>query len=204
MSRLYDEQVRLLSEDFLAFCDTFGVPLFPWQREAFGGATERVKGRFVHSLSGISVPRGDGKSAGAAKVGAWRFLFGPQPQEVLSVALDYEGARVVLDHAKRTLRLHPDLEAGLDFRADGIVNSATDSWWRIRSRDHLSSRGLHPDLVLYDEVGWSESDELFSSLLAAQASVRDPLFVVVSTVGRKKTGPLWRIKALAETDGVVA
>jgi phage terminase large subunit-like protein len=148
------------------------------------------------------VPRGDGKSFGGAAAGAWRFRLGPQPQEILSVALDFEGSRVVLDHAKRILRLHPDLEAGLEFRADGILDTETGSWWRIRSREHTASRGLHPGVVLYDEVGWAKDDELFASLLAAQASVKDPLFIVTSTVGRRKTGPLWTIKTLAE--GAVA
>src|SRR5262249_49016035 len=62
-----------------------------------------------------------------------------------------------------------------------------------------ASRGRHPDLVLYDEAGWSRDDELFSSLLAGQASVNDPLMLVTSTVGRRQSGPLWRIKELSES-----
>jgi phage terminase large subunit-like protein len=195
---LSDRELHRITEDFVFFCDSFGVPLFDWQREAFGGATQRVEGRFVCPLGGISVPRGDGKSWGAACVGAWRFLFGPQPHDVLSVALDFDGAKVVLDHARRLLRAHPDLEAGVDFRADDILNPSTGGSWRVKSREHTASRGLHPDTILYDETGWARDDELFGSLLAAQASVRDPLFLVVSTVGRRKSGPLWRIKELAE------
>jgi hypothetical protein len=53
--------------------------------------------------------------------------------------------------------------------------------------------------VLYDEAGWARDDELFASLLAAQASVADPLFLVTSTVGRRQAGPLWTIKELAES-----
>lgn len=52
--------------------------------------------------------------------------------------------------------------------------------------------------MIYDEVGWARDDELFASLLAAQASCLDPLMLVVSTVGRRKAGPLWRIKEMAE------
>jgi phage terminase large subunit-like protein len=109
-----------------------------------------------------------------------------------------------MDHGKRVLRSHPDLEEGLEFRADSIVNPETGSCWRVKSREHTSSRRLHPTLVIYDEVGWANDDELFASLLAAQASVHDPLFVVVSTVGRRKSGPLWTIKQMAEEDGVLA
>jgi phage terminase large subunit-like protein len=204
LDELSNSDLLHLSEDFRAFCKAFGIPLFSWQDEAFGDATRREAGRFVYPLSGISVPRGDGKSLGGAAVGAWRFRLGPQPQEIISVALDYDGARVVLDHAKKILRAHPDLEEGLEFKADGIENPATGSWWRIKSREHTSSRGLHPNVIVYDEIGWAKDDELFASLLAAQASVHDPLFVVVSTVGRRKSGPLWTIKQMAEEDGVLA
>ena len=51
---------------------------------------------------------------------------------------------------------------------------------------------------IYDEVGWARDDELFTSLLAGQASVEDPLMLVGSTVGRRKSGPLWTVKTLAE------
>ena len=41
--------------------------------------------------------------------------------------------------------------------------------------DAVSTHGRHPTLVIYDEVGWARDEELFSSLLAGQASVEDPL-----------------------------
>jgi len=195
---LSDTDLLHVSEDFLFFCDTFAVPLFPWQREAFGDATQRRDGRFSYHLGGISVPRGNGKSFGAAAVGCWRLVFGPPPQDVLSVALDFDGAKVVMDHARRILQSHPILVGLCEFKTDTIVIPSTGSTWRVRSRDHTSSRGLHPNVILYDEVGWAKDDELFSSLSASQASVFDPLFLVVSTVGRRKSGPLWTIRALAE------
>jgi phage terminase large subunit-like protein len=170
------------------------------QRQSFGEAVRREGGRFVHELAGISYPRGNGKSWGAACVGCWRLTCGPQPQLVLSVGLDYEGAKVIVDTAARILRGQPDLEASVEIRADSIIVPSTGSRWLIRSREHSASRGLHPDLVIYDECGWARDDELFSSLLASQASVSDPLMLVVSTVGRRKTGPLWRIKELAEQE----
>jgi phage terminase large subunit-like protein len=193
-----------LAEDLLVFADTFGVPFYPWQVEAFGEACRRDGGRFVHPLAGISVPRGNGKSYGAAVVGLWRLLCGPPPQLCLSAALDYEGAKVVLDHAGRLVRSHPDLEAAVELRADSILVPATGSRWLIRSREHSSSRGLHPSVVLYDEVGWARDDELFASLLASQASVLDPLMLVVSTVGRGQSGPLWKIRALAAQEAAEA
>ena len=58
-------------------------------------------------------------------------------------------------------------------------------------------------MIIYDEVGWARDDELFASLLAAPGSVEDPLQLVVSTVGRRRTGPLWQIKALADAGEAV-
>ncbi len=195
------ELLLRLSEDFLAWCDHFGISLYPWQTDAFGGATRREGGRFVHPLAGVSVPRGNGKSWGSAAVGAWRLTTGPAPQEILSEALDLEGGKVTLRHGDRILRSHPELEAAVEFRADSIIVPSTGSRWIVRSRDHTSSRGLHPDVVLYDEVGWVRDDELFASLLASQASAPDPFFLVTSTVGRSRSGPLWRVKELAEAAG---
>jgi hypothetical protein len=96
------------------------------------------------------------------------------------------------------VRQHQALTAAIEVRANGLYLPGTGSRWTITSRDHTASRGRHPDLVLYDEAGWVRDDELFASLLAGQASVSDPLMLVTSTVGRLKSGPLWRIKELAE------
>jgi Phage Terminase len=191
---------KAIGEDFGLFCATFDLGLYEWQQAAFTeGACRRMAERFVTPLSGVSVPRGNGKSDGAARVVAWRFRFGPQPQTALSVGLMTEGAKVIVNHARRIFRAHPLLGEGVEERADGFVIPATGSRWIIRSRDHESSRGEHPDLVTYDECGWASDSELFSSLLASQASVLDPLMLVVSTVGRRQSGPLWQLKELGES-----
>jgi hypothetical protein len=190
--------LRAIVDSFPAFCARFGVRLWDWQQEAFGAAVRREPRRFVYRLAGISVPRGDGKSFGAAAVGVWRLVTGPPPQEILSTALDKDGARVTLRHARSIIRQHRELAASVEILANGFVVPATGSLWTITSREHTASRGRHPDLVLYDESGWAQDDELFSSLLAGQASVLDPLMLLTSTVGRRQAGPLWTTKVLAE------
>lgn len=190
---------RTLGDDLVGFCDTVGIRLFDWQREAFGEACRREHGRFVHRLAGISVARGNGKSWGAAAVGLWRLVTQPGCT-VLSVALDYEGAKVILAHAKTMVRGSEKLAAVIDEKETQLSVPETGSRWLIRSSDHLSSRGLHPDIVILDEAGWAQSDDLFTSLLASQASARDPLALVVSTVGRRQSGPLWSVKQAAEAE----
>ena len=199
MSFLDRRSVARAMLPFQEFCGRFSIPLFDWQREAFGSAASREDDRFVYRLVGISAPRGDGKSHGAAAIGLWRLVAGRPRSHVLSTALDLEGARVVLEHARQMVRRHPVLSDGIEIRADGLTVAATGSRWTITSREHPASRGQHPDLVVYDEAGWAKDDELFASLLAGQASVNDPLMLVVSTVGRRQSGPLWTIKQLADS-----
>lgn len=184
---------------FVEFCKRFAVPLFSWQREAFGAATQRRHDRFVYPLAGISAPRGDGKSHGSAAVGVWRLVAGPPCCDIISSALDLDGARITLDHARAIIRRDASLSDAIDIRANSLHYPAADSRWTITSREHTASRGRHPDVVLMDEAGWLKDDELFSSLLAAQASVPDPLFLVTSTVGRRQAGPLWTVKHLTES-----
>ena len=183
---------------FLDFCDRFGIELFPWQRDAFGAATAREGDRFIRPLAGVSVPRGNGKSYASAAAGVWRLAGWSGRCDILSSALDLDGAKVTLEHANAIVRSQPALAEAIDIRANGLHLPATGSRWTITSREHTASRGRHPDLVLYDEAGWARDDELFASLLSGQASVDDPLMLVTSTVGRRQSGPLWTIKQLSE------
>src|SRR5262249_15069639 len=107
-------------DSLLVFADRLGLTLFDWQREAFGAACTREGGRFKFRLSGISVSRGQGKSYAGAVVGLWRLLCGPPPQDIVSAALDLEGAKVVLDHARRIVREHPALERTVEATATGL------------------------------------------------------------------------------------
>jgi phage terminase large subunit-like protein len=190
---------RDILDSFRAFCLAFNVTPYPWQAEDFGEATRRVNGRFVYRVAGISAPRGDGKSFAASAAGLWRLVAGPAPQDIISAALDVDGAKVILDHASRIVRANPGLDDAIEIQSGALLIPSTGSRWTVVSREHTSSRGRHPDLVLYDECGWARDDELFASLLAGQASVPDPLMLVVSTVGRRRTGPLWTVKALADS-----
>src|SRR5262249_17231318 len=93
-----------LLDDVLAFAGQFGVQLYRWEEQAFGAACRRDGGRFTYRLAGASVPRGNGKSYGGAVIGVWRLLCGKPPQDIISAALDYDGAKVVLDHARAIVR----------------------------------------------------------------------------------------------------
>jgi hypothetical protein len=189
---------RALLDSFEAFAEWAGVTLYPWQREAFRQAAERDLGRFRYRVAGVSVPRGNGKSFAGAVFGLWRLLTGAPGQDIISAALDLDGAKVVLRHARTIVRGRSEMDRVIKTQTDGLYVPATGSRWTIVSREHTSSRGRHPNLIIYDECGWARDDELFASLLAGQASIDDPLMLVISTVGRRQSGPLWTVKTLAE------
>src|SRR5439155_17329010 len=127
-------------DNVLALAGRFGVQHYPWQRQAFAAACRREGGRFLHRLAGISVPRGNGKSYGGAVVGLWRLFCGKPSQDIISAALDYEGAKVVLDHARSIVRGHPALAGAVEVRADGLLVPSTGSRWTVTSREHTASR----------------------------------------------------------------
>ena len=104
-------------------------------------------GGCVHRPAGISVPRGNGKSYGGAVVGLWRLLAG---QDIISAALDYDGAKVVMDHARGIIRAHPALAGTIEVQANGLYVLSTGSRWTITSREHTASRRRRPSLCLYD------------------------------------------------------
>lgn len=133
-------------ESFTAFCAAIGVQLYPWQQEAADGL-RREGGHFVYPVVGWSAPRGDGKSFLEMLVGVWRLLVGKPPQDIISAALDADGARVVMNHARMLLSRNPTLAQGIDVRATGLVVPATGSQWTITSREHTASRGRHPNVV---------------------------------------------------------
>ena len=189
---LTPEQAVTIREDFLLWCDHLGIALFDWQRQAFGEALRREGGKFRYRIAAISVPRGNGKSKGGAICGAYVMTTRRKPH-VLSSALGIESAGVTMQYARDLFKTR----RGARVLTNEIRVASNDARWTITSREHTSSRGLHPDLILYDEIGWAADDELFASLLAGQASVDDPLMLVISTVGKRRSGPLWQVKELA-------
>src|SRR5438046_9593905 len=93
-------------------------------------------------------PVGMGKSYAGAVVGLWRLLCGPRGHEIAPVALDYEGAKGVLAHAKALVRQHPVLAREVEPSANGLSVPGRHSRWTLVSSDHSSSSGQHPDVAL--------------------------------------------------------
>jgi hypothetical protein len=95
----------------------------------------------VHRVAGVSLPRGNGKSYAGAAVDVWRLLCGKPPPDIISAALDFEGAKVVLEHAPSIVCGHVALSEAIEVRADGLYVPPTGSRWTVTSaRSHRVAR----------------------------------------------------------------
>ncbi len=189
-----------LSESFISFCDAFHISLYQWNRDVGAEAFARIDGHFRYSIAVASLPRGNGKSRFAGTCALWMHVTGPSDQTLSVSALNREGTAHILTHIKKILRDCPDLAKIVKVHVDEIRLPGKHSKIVVTSREHTSGfvRGPHSRLIIYDEAGHTDSLELFAALLSGQASVPDPLALVVSTVGYKKAGPLWMLKERAD------
>jgi len=178
----------------------FHISLYEWNRTVGAEAFARVDGRFRYSIAVVSMPRGNGKSRFAAKCALWMLVTGPPDQTISISALNKEGTAAILRHIKVILRDCPVLSQIVKVHVNEIRLPGKHSEVVVTSREHTSGfvRGPHSRLIIYDEAGHSDSLDLFTALLSGQASVADPLALVVSTVGYKKSGPLWHLKERAD------
>ncbi len=197
MTRQKTEHLR---ESLPRFCDAFGISLYPWQREIAERAFVRVDGRFPFPIVGVSLPRGNGKTRFDATVLIWILVTGEEGETSGVSALNIAGTKATIRAVKEILRECPDLAKIVKVGAEEIRVPVKDSRAIVTSREHTSGhvRGPHLRLCIYDEAGHTEQMDLFTALLAGQASVTDPCALLTSTVGFKMTGPLWRLKELHE------
>lgn len=187
----------------------------PWEFQALYMGRALAKGmqlseegrplRFDRRVVVISTPRQNGKSTLSAWIGLWRFFCDPSNDgDIVTVALDREGAQIILGDARRVIMGSEVLSSLIDSDY-GLTRSEIrlrdGRRWLIKSADAVYSRGLRPSTVLFDELGWSADDgALYNVLSAGMAAATNPLTVVTSTVGPIEAGPLWELFQAAEND----
>lgn len=155
-------------------------------------------GKFKHRVVVMSLPRQNGKSQLSAWAALWRFYTQPG-QEIITVANDIEQGRLILLDARRIIRSSAILYDLLDDHglARTEIRLRNGNRWQVKSADSVSSRGLRPSVICYDELGWAQDRELFDTLSAGQAAQDNPLIIVTSTVGPVQAGILWELFELA-------
>ena len=192
------ERFQVVAGDPASFVEAFddGRKPFEHQAEAMRTVVERKPDeKFAKRVQLISWPRQNGKSQTSAWLGCHQLFTASDANLLVSVALDRESARIIFDEAKRLIEGNQILRSLVD--PDwGITRSEVrlrdGRRWIIRSADGRLSRGLSPDIVLFDELGWSQDDgNLYQVLQAGQAARPNPLTIITSTVSPVKDGPLW-------------
>ncbi len=190
--------------DPVRFVEVFDRPPWPFQQDILRHVLKLDQfGKFEKPTAVVSMPRQNGKTTLSTWAGAWRFFVDPTLHNgvVLSVALDTEGARVAFGDAVRLVKSSKVLSALLDPNwglTRNEIRLKDGRRWLIRSAEAIRSRGLRVGMLLYDEVGWAVSGDLFETLSASMAAQPNPLLMAVSTVGPIQTGPLWALFEAAE------
>ena len=149
----------------------------------------------IYSNCQISIcTRQNGKSTLSGWGALWRLYTARHgPIQIVSVANDYEQASIIHRDAKRIIT-----NSGILY---GLIQSITryeirlvdGSRWIVKSADSVSSRGLRPDVICYDELGFAIDRDLFDTLSAGQAARPNPLMLVTSTVTGPRYGALWEL-----------
>jgi phage terminase large subunit-like protein len=187
---------QAMREDPVAFVTAFDSHT-PWdfQAEAMRAIVSKGEdGKYEKRIAVFSTPRQNGKSTVSAWVGLFCLFVEPDVNTIVSVALDVAGARIIFGDARRFIT-----------RSDVLMSLVDPDWgltrsevrlkdgrhWLIKSADAIMSRGLRPDVVLYDEAGWAKDRELYDTLSAGQAAADNPLTLITSTVGPVQMGLLW-------------
>jgi hypothetical protein len=200
---LGEDKAAILAENPVAFVKAFDKEPWPYQADILRDALARDEaGKFRHRVAVISLPRQNGKSQLSAWAALWRFYTQPN-QEIITVANDIEQGRVILNDARRIIRNSAILYDLLDSQGVSSGLSRTEirlkngNRWQVKSAESVSSRGLRPSIICYDELGWAQDRDLFDTLSAGQAAQDNPLIIVTSTVGPIQAGILWELFELA-------
>lgn len=185
-----------IAADPVMFVKAFDREPWPYQADILRAALERgPDGKFAHRVVVISLPRQNGKTTLSAWAALWRLFCEGDEQTIVSVANDTEQAKIILGDARRIIRNSGILYGLLD--DDGLtkqeIRLRNGARWLVKSSEHVSSRGLRPSTVCYDELGWTVDRSLFDALSAGQAAQPNPLIIVTSTVGPVKAGTLWEL-----------
>ena len=216
---LSDEQLQLFKRDIVAFAEALyyigpgqRIKLYDFQKKILRECTQKNSdGSFKYEVAVLSMPRRNGKSELSTIIGVWSLFFGGWGTEVLSIAVGgKQNATIIFSKAKRAIKYSPILYESVGdkrFLKELIEVPSLESSWEIKPSEVISSVGRGYSKVLFDEVGLErlhfgeqgEARDLFDSVSAGQATLKNRQIILSSTVGGQE-GLLWDCINLAETD----
>jgi len=168
-------------------------PVQCWWLAGIFGFRERETGlRYVRDAR-LYIPRKNAKSTLSSGIALFCANCEGEPgAEVVISAGSADQANKVYDPIRKMLDIEPDLR--IQFRAkdsrDRIAFDATGGYIQPVASVAKNIDGFNPHLVVAEELH-AQKQEVVSVLSTAQGARRMPLFLSISTAGRRADGPAW-------------
>lgn len=161
------------------------MELLEFQERFVRGVYAETDGERLVRLAGLSVARGNGKSALLAGL-SLAHLLGPMREphgECYAAALDREQAGVLYRMVRAYIEATPWMAAAVNIRDwhKSIEVEADRSTWTALTSDARKAHGLAPSFWIADEVAQWRSRELWDNLKTGMAKRRNALGVTIST-----------------------
>lgn len=164
--------------------------MFGWQRKRDDGRWAR-RFRYVY----VSVARKNGKSMIAAVVLLYMLAFdGEGGAECFAAATKRDQAKIVWTQAAGIVRKDPELRKKIRViasRSHMYVIDDPESYAQALGRDQDSHDGLNPHLAVVDEFHAHKDGSQRDVLQSGQGARIEPMMLVITTAGSKRTGPCW-------------
>ncbi|MDB5350520.1 MAG: Terminase [Planctomycetota bacterium] len=160
-----------------------------WFRTIYG--TLDHAGFRQYTKSSLFLPRKNGKSSLVSAAGVYHLFgegIGKGGQEIYSAASNRDQSGRIYKLLKESIQQDPYLNAQVKFRdqTKTIVHKKLDNIFISLASDGGAVHGLNPSVVFADELhAWkvSKARDLFSALKTGSGTRREPLFIVLTTVG---------------------
>lgn len=161
------------------------MELLGFQEQFVRGVYAETEGERLVRLAGLSVARGNGKSALLAGL-SLAHLLGPMKEphgECYAAALDREQAGVLYRMVRNYIEATPWMAAAVNIREwhKSIEVEADRSTWAALTSDARKAHGLAPSFWIADEVAQWRSRELWDNLKTGMAKRKNALGVTIST-----------------------
>lgn len=172
--------------------------LFGWERRVAGG--EAWLRRFRKAY--VSMARKNGKTELVAAIGLM-FLYpaygGEQGGEVYVAATKRDQASYCWQAAAKMARKSPSLSRDIVIR-EAVYNLSrpeSESKFEAVASDSSTLDGLGPLLTIIDEYHEHPTSAVMDVLESGSVAREEPLTLVITTAGGKRSGPCWELEVTA-------
>lgn len=191
-------QPGLVDHSGITLAEAIGINLLPWQKEVLSNMTAQHvdQDRWAAREILLLQPRQNGKSM----ILMLRILVGALvlgDKDILYSAHDYRTSVDFWLMMLRTLEDHPMLRKRVvktrKSAAEHSVTFDNGAVVKMISRTANAGRGLHPDLIIFDEA-FSVAPEVVAAIMPAQGARPNPQAIWASSAGMHNSHELLKIR----------